>query len=496
MSSRRLESIPKGASPAEARRYYPSRPSPRFSEAREENAKAARKAAAAAGAARVPSRPPAVKPRDPFEGLKRLHGGHIGHSHPVPSGACAFFRKDCDVKEALFPGVTAELVHPGGVPLGDVQRRLEASGQDLPCEELPSLANAFVASAAGCIRAGRYPLAGALSARLKQLDGEPVQLHPAQVTTRAPATARIIREQCDLPQRLHSVATATRPAAPLSLNWIACSKGARLMYSKTTAVRDVEKSVTIGDSVLPGYGHRKPDDQDSGAGALRCRHTWAHLQPRRELSPQSPAHEHSAEATEPAQAVDPAARPMRLRQKWPRALAVGPASAIVSRLPEGKYFETTVELAAQAREHFMSRVHDAAGPGQRPLLHIGVTTAAPPEGAEEVLDEPYTSGGQCWLISTGGHVYSEGVHRCTTSVTWPQFTPKESDLLPVRPLHGVRLGLLVTDAGSLQLYVNGALAAISPPDTMPRALAWGTGLLFPMVALGPNIRRVTLCPPT
>mmetsp|Transcript_20084 Transcript_20084/g.47310 ORF Transcript_20084/g.47310 Transcript_20084/m.47310 type:complete len:454 (-) Transcript_20084:22-1383(-) len=445
---RRPEPLRPGAGPADARRHYPSQPSTRIAEAKSSK-----------GRKGAPGRVP-EKARDPSERAKRRTDERILCPCPVPSGAYTFPRNPGFKHEGVFQGVGADLIHPGSVPASEVQKRLEASGHDLPSGELPALANAFTASVTDCIRAGRFPLAGALSARLHQLDGRPETLHPAEMTPRAAATTRIIRAPCDLPQRLHSVPAATRPIMPLSLPWTACSRGARLACSRTTVVRDAEKSMTVDDSVLRG-----PE------GVLGT-------------SPAQPSQ---------SLAADPTTAPMRLRQKWPQALAVGPASAIVSRFPEGRYFETSVELAAQAREHFQSRVHAAAGPGQRPLLHMGVTTAAPPDDVEEVLGLPYTSGDQCWLISTAGHVYSEGEHRCTTAVTWPQLTPRPSEILRVRPQSGSRLGLLITDAGELQLSVNGSVVATSPPDTLPRALAWSADMLFPMVVLGPNIWRVTLC---
>jgi len=309
------------------------------------------------------------------------------------------------------------------------------------------------------------------------------------MTPRAPATACIIRSPYDLPHRQHSIPSATRPTEPLTSAWVACSKGAVLMYAKTTVVRNPEKSIRDSDCVPVGQGSETKEEGDWVTRSLRYRHNWVHRQGAKGSATSEPTSHPTSERSEVVARTSP---PISLHQQWPQALAVGPATALMDCSPEGLYFETDVELAAQVRQHFRSRLHAAVGSGQRPLLHVGVTSVAPPEGPEELLDEPYTSGEQCWLVSTGGHVYSEGIHRCTLPITWPPSEAKAIDIRPVRPCRSTKVGLLVTDAGALHLFVDGSMAASSPPDIVPRALAWGIGSLFPMIVLGPNIWRATL----
>jgi len=393
------------------------------------------------------------KSDDPFEGLVRRHTAHVNRSFPVSSGACDFVRHDCDLR-GHFSGFFADLPQPRGVPFEHAHRRVEYAGNDLHSDELPHHSDAFVAAAADCLRAGRLPLAGALRERTSSLGGSPSYLNAAyDMTSRAPATARVVRKTEHLPSRLHSDPVPVRQTEhPLSTAWAGCTKGAMLVYSNTTVLRQPEKA-------LP----------------LAALHFNA---------------EHYAELDDDVKVPVP----MRMRQNWPQALAIGPANALREKVSEGLYFEAHVEVTSTVSEEIQSRGQLGTGEGQVPQVHFGVTSEAAPDDYWESVDleEPYISGGNCWTISTSGYVYANGAFQGTVPVEWPK--PSGLAPWPARPKVRLRMGLMVTECGGLRLFVDDRLVASSPPGVVPRALGWGVGSLFPLVALGPNIWRVTLLP--
>jgi len=253
---------------------------------------------------------------------------------------------------------------------------------------------------------------------------------------------------------LHSDPISVRPTDnPQSLAWAGCTKGAMLVYSNTTVLRQPEKALPLAAMHFDAEHCAELDDLDVNFPA-----------------------------------------PMRMRQNWPHALAIGPAGALREKTSEGIYFETHVEVTSMASEEIQSRGPRGTAEGQVPQAHFGVTSAAPPEDYWESveLEDPYISGGSCWTISTSGYVYGNGVLQCRVPVDWP--TASGIAPWPARPKVRRRVGLMVTEWGGLRLFVDDRLAASSPPGVVPRALGWGVGSLFPLVALGPNIWRVTLLP--
>mmetsp|Transcript_700 Transcript_700/g.1297 ORF Transcript_700/g.1297 Transcript_700/m.1297 type:complete len:417 (+) Transcript_700:57-1307(+) len=201
----------------------------------------------------------------------------------------------------------------------------------------------------------------------------------------------------------------------------------------------------------------------------------------------------------------PAFGPPGFRQKWPQCCAVGPLSAWRDCSTKGRYFEVSVELRRHDFERF------TGSQGKRPLLQLGVTSLPPEEGLSRP-DAPYERGEHCWLMSTTGHVYCEGVPTQRLHTDWPsEPRGRGRDDLPHYPvtLRGLRLALLVTEVGSLRLFVShspwgrsGAWGgcdvevATSAQETLPLPLARQVGALYPFVILGPNVSLVTLRRPT
>jgi len=393
---------------------------------------------------------------DPFEGLVRRHTAHVNRLHPVSSGACDFVRHDCDLR-GQFSGFFADLPQPRGVPFDHAHRRVEYAGNDLFSDELPRHSDAFVAAATDCLRAGCLPLVDALTERqTSSLGGSPSALNAAyDMTSWAPATARVVRKKEHLPSRLHSDPVSVKPTRkPQSLAWAGCTRGAMLVYSNTTVLRQPDKVVPLAAMHFDAENCAELDELD----------------------------------------VVKVPVPMRMRQNWPQALAIGPANSLREKISEGLYFETHVEVTSVASKEIQSRGQRGTEGGQVPQMHFGVTSVAPPEDYWEsvVLEDPYISGGSCWTISTSGYVYADGAFQCSVPVDWA--APSGIAPWPARPKARRRVGLLVTEWGGLRLFVDDRLTASSPPGIVPRALGWGVGSLFPLVALGPNIWRVTLLP--
>merc|ERR1712060_342072 len=104
-------------------------------------------------------------------------------------------------------------------------------------------------------------------------------------------------------------------------------------------------------------------------------------------------------------------------------------------------------------------------------------------------------GEQCWMVSVvSGQFYSEGtpleqeVSVATGSVGLAATSSKPPGE------RGLRLGLLVTPSGAMELLIDGISTATSPEGFVPRLLACRSGVLCPVAILGPNVSQVTLRP--
>lgn len=438
----------KNRSVADQRRVYPTTPSPRIIKARQQNAAEARKKKAAIVQV-------AKQITDPFAKLQRRHTEVINRPDPVPSGACLFHRDECRAKDKLFSGRAAELF-PGDHPpvLKMLARRVEDAGEDLPTEELPPLANAFGAAVSDGIRAGRWGLVAALEERMPQVgaDGSTPRFHPAK-PSRAPASAHVVRHLHELPGRSPPVPQPSRPSGPLSLRWVACSIGALMKYARTGVARNWERDLEVRDAGSP-----------KGSVPIQS-------------------------------AIDAENGPLRLQQKWPRAFAIGPCNALRDCTSAGHFFEVTVEMALQEREHFESRSQAREEPGQRPLLHLGVGSSKLPvsdETINDLEDLQEAFGDDFWTISTSGSVHSAGVSSGTVQVTWP--STRIHPPRPVRPRLCFNMNLLVAENGALHLWVDGENAVNSPAGLVPLNFARAAGSLSPVAVIGPNVATVTLRP--
>eukprot|EP00927_Polykrikos_kofoidii_P062769 TRINITY_DN57572_c0_g1_i1.p1 TRINITY_DN57572_c0_g1~~TRINITY_DN57572_c0_g1_i1.p1 ORF type:complete len:489 (+),score=67.83 TRINITY_DN57572_c0_g1_i1:2-1468(+) len=473
-------------SAAEQRHIYPPLPSARFAAARRENTTAATQAAAARkksgrGLGIIGATPPGGEARDGgviSAKTADLHGvGRVGvgvpspllsvREYPVPTGAFSFSRHS----RAVSAKSAREYKPP----------RSKVGLEDVPSDNLPPMSHVLGAAISDSMKAGCWGLAAALADVLPghvsdedrgMVDDRTVEegrdlnkIVDNMAPWPCPATAHMVRNDwTKLPGKPRGASVPTRSDAPLSLAWVACSDGARLKYARTTVVRGWERGL-LWEHRLAG-----PLDDETGSRENDC---W----------------------------------PMRFRQQWKQAFAVGPANAMKDLDTYGRRFEVSVEIVPQDREHYMHRLHQAPGMCQRPHLHLGVTALSlpPQRGGDDLegrLEDPLSVFERCWMLSTNGHVYVGESVRCTVPVTWP-VRPRPTSQAS-RSSVRVRLGLQVTESGSLRLTVDddlgvpgsGELVAASTDDIVPRSYAREADALFPLVVIGPNIAGVTLRPVT
>eukprot|EP00428_Durinskia_dybowskii_P019332 CAMPEP_0170229136 /NCGR_PEP_ID=MMETSP0116_2-20130129/14291_1 /TAXON_ID=400756 /ORGANISM="Durinskia baltica, Strain CSIRO CS-38" /LENGTH=370 /DNA_ID=CAMNT_0010479885 /DNA_START=9 /DNA_END=1118 /DNA_ORIENTATION=- len=336
---------------------------------------------------------------------------------------------------------------------------------DLLEDELPPLAHVLRASAHACLRAGRFEIASVLQQRLEDVGAQRLSLFEQHLSPEAPALSNMLR--IPVPR----LVARDHGGTPAKLQWLACSKGAQLRLALTTVVPDGERGLFGREEVVLNPRSWRPDEvgqDESAASAPRHRRVWAH---RQEI------------AEEPCEG----GAVLRFRQAWRDAWAVGPAAAMLDAAPLGKYCETSVELAPQDPQYYMDRQRQAVGAHQRPQFHIGVTARPVECDSEDRLPSDFCDS-DCWVIGSGGHVYSGVRLAATVPVAWPALDTEMQRSARQTGSSVLRVGAFVAETGSLCLVVNGQKVAESPADVIPRFMTYDAGRLFPLVILGPNVR--------
>lgn len=251
------------------------------------------------------------------------------------------------------------------------------------------------------------------------------------------------------PPRLGQVKAAKAAAgAGKTLTWCGCSQRARLKYSHSTVARDE-------------------------ARALAARHCPSDIGSTRTGS------------TFPT---------------WSRCYAVA-AADVLSPAPGllgSSAFEVVVQIGDATESAPASTMWKGARSAQ---LHIGLTCLPPDEGLA-MSEEPYASGKDCWMLSACSSMCFRDGEPVDCAVALEEEESEEkspsAQPLPGHPrlrragVRSLRLRVVLTAEGVMQLFVEGSLLAQSPEDFVPRMLANRAGALFPVVVLGPNVAEATL----